>query len=218
MSTRIQITPCWLLAGCILLATGTSIAASEPSATWDFDVLLNGKQIGSHRFQVLREGEQTSLLSEASFKVTLLSVPVYHYRHTSRETFRNDCLQQMEANTDENGSHEQVHGAVGDSAFVVTAQAGDVRLPACVMTFDYWNPRILQQSHLLNPQTGMYTPVVIAHLGSENLMVEGKSEQADTYLLTAETLKIKLWYSPERRWLALESTTPDGKLMRYQLR
>lgn len=205
------------LTGSLLLASGMSWATSGSSADWNFDVLLNGKPIGSHHFQIEREGDRTSLLSDATFRVTLLSVPVYHYRHTSRESFRDDCLLQLDASTDENGTHEEVRGTEGESAFTVTARQGVVKLPACVMTFDYWNPRILQQSHLLNPQTGVYTAVVFTHLGPESLTVAGKSERAEAYLLTAASMKIKLWYSSDQRWLALESTTPDGKLMRYQL-
>jgi hypothetical protein len=217
MSFHCRVIRLALLASSALLVATTSPAASENSTEWNFDVLLDGKPIGSHHFEVRREGNETSLLSDANFKVAVLSLTVYRYRHTSRELFRDDCLQRIEASTDENGVHEQVQGTAVDSAFVVTGHQGAARLPACVMTFDYWNPHILQQSHLLNPQTGAYTPVLITHLGPEILMVAGRSEAADTYLLAADALKIKLWYSADQRWLGLESTTADGKLMRYQL-
>lgn len=217
MPLHLRLLPLSLLAGTGFLAAGPELALGANATDWNFDVSLNGKPIGAHHFQVVRDGDQVSLQSDASFKVTLLWVPVYHYRHTSRESFRDDCLEKIQANTDENGTQEEVSGAEGDSAFVVSVGGSPVRLPSCVMTFDYWNPRILQQSHLLNPQTGAYTPVVITHLGSEMVTASGKSQPAQTYLLTAEAMKIKLWYSPEQRWLALESTTADGKRMRYQL-
>ncbi|MGA3158096.1 MAG: DUF6134 family protein [Steroidobacteraceae bacterium] len=205
-----------LLVG-ILLA-GSAGAMPSQANDWNFKVLLDGKPIGSHRFQVTEQGMSTSLLSEADFRVTVMAVPLYRYRHVSHETFQGDCLQSLEASTNENGTTQDVRGSVSDAAFVVTTSQGVTRLPSCVMTFDYWNPRILQQSRLLNPQTGAYLPIVVTRLGSEILAVDGKSEMVETYLITADTMKIKLWYSADQRWLGLETATPNGRLMRYQLR
>jgi hypothetical protein len=199
----------WLLA---------AVSADAWSGDWNFQVLLDGKAIGSHHFQVSGQGSETRLRSEADFKVTVLSFPFYRYHHVSEEAFQGDCLQALSASTNENGNHQEVRGSLSDSAFVVTTRQGASVLPPCIMTFDYWNPRILQQSHLLNPQTGAYVPIVVTHLGSEVLAVEGKSQRTETYLIVADTMKIKLWYSADERWLALESPTPDGRLMRYQLR
>jgi hypothetical protein len=206
--------------GRVLIGAGLILAGSAraQSGVWDFEVLLDGKPIGSHRFQVTDEGGESTLLSEAEFKVSVLTIPLYRYRHTSRESFHGDCLQSLAASTDENGSHEEVRGSLIESAFVVTTHQGTSKLPPCLMTFDYWNPRMLRQSHLLNPQTGAYLPIAVTNLGPEVLTVGGRSEQAETYLIVAEKLRIKLWYSTAERWLALESPTSDGRLMRYQLR
>jgi hypothetical protein len=188
------------------------------ASDWNFQVLLDGKPIGSHRFQVTEQGPATTLLSEADFRVTLFAVPLFRYRHVSHESFQGDCLRSLEASTDDNGTRQDVRGSATDSAFLVTTRQGVFTLPSCVMTFDYWNPRILQQSRLLNPQTGDYVPIVVTRLGSENLVVDGKPVPADVFMITAHAMKIKLWYSTEQRWLGLESPTADGRLMRYQLR
>jgi len=83
-----------------------------------------------------------------------------------------------------------------------------------VQTFAYWNPSILEASHLLNPQTGEYVPVKTLLMGRE--IVGG--QPADRYRLIGEgrtPLQIDLWYSPGRDWLALESLTPEGHRLRY---
>jgi Family of unknown function (DUF6134) len=198
--------------------TAAALGATVQANDWNFQVLLDGKPIGTHHFQVTEQGTATSLLSEADFRVTVLAVPLYRYRHVSRESFQGDCLQTLEASTSVNGNIQEVRGSVGDSAFLVTTRDGVTRLPLCVMTFDYWNPRILQQSRLLNPQTGDYLAVNVSHLGSEVLTVAGMPEAADVYLIAAGAMKIKLWYSADQHWLGLESPTADGRLMRYQLR
>ena len=86
----------------------------------------------------------------------------------------------------------------------------------CVQTFAYWNPRILDATRLLNPQTGEYLPVQVLALGRESL---GEYPDAQRYRLLGDAggkpLHIDLWYTPAREWLALESRTPEGRRVRY---
>jgi hypothetical protein len=90
-------------------------------------------------------------------------------------------------------------------------------LPACILTFAYWNPRILEAQQLLNSQTGKYEPVKIEKLGEESILAQGKQQPATKYLLTGEKLKIELWYSPEMQWLGLQSTAEGGRKLLYRL-
>ena len=45
--------------------------------------------------------------------------------------------------------------------------------PGCVMSFAYWDPRILQADRLLNSQTGEFTAVQITPRGREAVPVRG---------------------------------------------
>jgi len=84
----------------------------------------------------------------------------------------------------------------------------------CVQTFAYWNPSILRATRLLNPQTGEYEPVQISELGSD--VIAGQPAERFRLIGGGTTpLKIDLWYSPARDWLALESRTPEGRTLRY---
>jgi hypothetical protein len=94
----------------------------------------------------------------------------------------------------------------------------DVRsLEECVMTFAYWNPDFLGQSHLLNPQTGEYLPVEIEPLGTQPIKVRGKEVAAAAYRLVANKLELTVWYSDENEWLGLESIAKGGRIIRYVL-
>ena len=85
------------------------------------------------------------------------------------------------------------------------------------MTFAYWNPLILHARQLLNSQTGKFEQVSVEKLAEETISVRGKTEPAVKYLLTGEKLRIELWYSRDMQWLGLQSTTEDGRKLRYQL-
>jgi hypothetical protein len=60
--------------------------------------------------------------------------------------------------------------------------------------------------------------VTIEPVAEEELEIRGEAVRAVRYSLAAGNLDMQLWYTPEREWLALESTTEGGRLLRYELR
>lgn len=187
------------LATAAALASGQAAGADLATREWRFHVSLDGRPIGQHSFVLRDIGDSRELTSEARFRVRVLFFDAYRYDHRALETWRGDCLQQLDASTDVNGKRTVVAITPVDE---------------CVQTFAYWNPSILRATRLLNPQTGEYEPVQISELGSE--VIAG--QPAERFRLIgggATPLKIDLWYSPARDWLALESRTPEGRTLRY---
>lgn len=204
-----------IIALLFLLATFAGVAHGE---TWDFDVYLDDRKIGRHTFTLQQRGDLHELRSQADFNVKVLFIEAYDYQHTASEKWRGDCLQVLDAHTRENGEVTVVKGRLEDDRFVVASPKGEQRLPACVMTFAYWNPQMLAQRQLLNPQTGESLDATITALGKETIAVRGQKVAAERFRLSAPKLRIDLWYSPAREWLALQSTTPEGYLISYRLR
>lgn len=194
-----------------------SVSASDGSMhEWRFAVSLDGKPIGEHRFVLRERAERRELTSEADFRVRFLFIDAYRYEHRAREEWRGDCLERLEARTDDNGDETVVSGEPAGGGFRVTTGGVVAGIERCVQTFAYWNPSILDATHLLNPQTGEYVPVRVLALGRAAI---GAHQDAQRYRLLGDAggkpLHIDLWYTPAREWLALESLTPDGRRLRY---
>lgn len=185
---------------------------------WSFDVFLDGRKIGEHRFVLEDNDGQRKLASDASFKVKILFINAYSYQHTAREVWQDDCLSSLSARTVEKGETSIVKGKLENNRFAADGLQGKVDTAACAMTFAYWNPKMLSQKKLLNPQTGEWLDVNIAKVGSERIEIRGQQVKADHYKLHAPKLKIDLWYSPDKEWLALKSTTAEGYVIRYKLK
>jgi len=204
---------------------GFGVANATPTLAadeWRFNVLLDGKRIGYHRFQVRADGPKRELLSEARFTVRFLFVSAYRYAHDDHEIWSQECLAQLEANTNDNGARRVVNGLRRDSRFAVSSAERTVELEPCVQTFAYWNPEILHADHLLNPQTGEYVPVRISNVGVESLVARGIRQPVEHYRIVGAAtiggaLQIDLWYSLDKNWLALESLTVDGRHLRYEI-
>lgn len=186
---------------------------------WAFDVYLDKSKIGSHTFTL----NDNTLTSKAKFNVKVLFIEAYKYDHTAKEQWSGDCLSALEANTTENKVVTKVNGKLEGGAFNVKNGSVDQALPACVMTFAYWNPKILAQSKLLNPQNAEYLDTTITKLGSAQIDVKGKPTETTHYKITGalkgvKKLNIELWYNQDNDWVALKSVTPEGYNIIYKLK
>lgn len=211
---------------CLLIATLSITAVASPSTgsssftgprVWDFAVLLDGDEIGYHRFELIDDGAQRRVTSEAKFDVRFLFFNAFRYRHSNYEVWSNGCLREIEARTEANGKELAVSGFQADDAFIVNDGESETVDRDCIMTFAYWNPEFLEQPKLLNSQSGEYLDVEVEPLGREPITVRGREISASAYRLTAKKLEMTLWYSQDDEWLALESVAKGGRIIRYEL-
>ena len=206
------------LLGLAALLLGSCTVASAGAATREFTVFLDQKRIGTHRFDVDTGPDGTRRVrSSASFDVRILGIRAYSYRHEAAETWRDGCLRELAARTDDNGSVLAV--TARDTGAGLEIAAGDARRqqPGCTWTYAYWDPGLRRQTRLLNPQTGALDSVRFEDRGHETLQFAGRQLQAERLRLYSDRLTIDLWYGPDGEWLQLLSTTADGKRLRYQL-
>lgn len=191
-------------------------ALAYPPHEWRFNVLLDGKPIGRHGFVLRLDPPQQELRSEADYNVKVLGVSVYRYQHTAVERWQGGCLSAIDARTDDNGESLSLKGKKTSIGLTLDGPTGTQSLPGCVMSFAYWNPAILKQTRLLNAQNGEYLPVRVIDLGTEAITLSGSTVMARRYRLDAGKFRIDLWYGTREEWLALETRTGQGRLLRYE--
>ncbi|EYC50939.1 hypothetical protein AZ34_07545 [Hylemonella gracilis str. Niagara R] len=204
-----------------LIATSLTLGAATAWAderVWQFRVLLDGDEVGTHSFRVSEDPARGAreVRSEAQFTVRFLFVNAYRYAHEAREQWQGDCLARIEARTDDNGDILTVRGERRENGFAVEGPKGRDLYANCVMSFAYWNPRMLRQTRLLNSQTGLWQDVRIDARGEETLAVRGTPIKTRRYALRGEDLQIDLWYTDADDWVQLESRVAGGRTLRYQ--
>lgn len=199
----------------MLAVLAPAAALASTGQEWQFRVLLDDREVGSHRFRVSDGGGERRVESDARFTVKLLFIDAYTYAHQARERWQGDCLTAIESRTDDNGEQLAVRGTRTARSFEVAAGKVQADLPACVMSFAYWNPAMLRQARLLNAQTGEFVAVRVEALGEESLTVRGQPLAAHRYALHAPEFRIDVWYAADRDWVQLESRTEGGRLLRY---
>ena len=217
MIVKMKTALCALLIALVAGPAGATGAGGEPAKEWRFRVLLDDDEIGYHHFRVTEQSGRYVVDSEAKFRVRFLFFDAYRYEHVNRERWSDQCLVDIDARTKVNGELLAVSGSRQEGRFTVETSDGDLTIDDCVMTFAYWNPEFLEQTRLLNSQTGDYVDVSIRPAGEEALTVRGENVRAERFELAADKLNMELWYSPDREWLGLESVTKGGRKLRYVL-
>jgi hypothetical protein len=188
----------------LLLVLAPGVARAAGDSRIQFDVLLDGRHVGTHRFDIREAADGArQVRSAAAFDVKFLGFVAYRYRHQADESWNDGCLRQIDATTDDNGKPSRVARSLGEG---------------CVSSYAYWDPQaLLRQRALLNPQTGEVDDVRIERMADETLSVRGAKVFAERYRLRSAKLTIDLWYSKQGEWLQLVSTAGAKRELRYRL-
>lgn len=205
-----------LLGSQLIRLEASSLPISGP-LEWEFKVFLDEKPIGNHEFSLTESAEGLLMETEARFDVKFLFFTAYTYRHNNVEIWDAAGLASIDSYTDANGDIYELNGKREGDAFVLRTRGGEEVLPGQLMTFAYWNPDILKQSRLLNSQTGEYERVDVVDRGVDFIEYRGQSIRARQFDLILDSVPVSVWYAvQDERWVALESVTESGRLLRYQ--
>lgn len=206
-----------LLASLCCMAPAVSGAGQQ---VHQFEVLLDGKPVGTHDFHVSRAADGArEVRSEARFDVRMLGLTLYRYRHTAREQWNAGCLRRIDAETRDGGEQVAVQGELRNGRFELVRPVARASKSSCLSSYAYWDPALLlAQRELLNPQTGAIDAVQFDALGEEVIAVQGTQRTARRHRLRGADLTIDLWYSPEGEWLQLASAVRGDRQLLYRRR
>lgn len=213
-----------LLLGALLGLSGLSGWAQ--AQTWNFDIRLDGKPIGTHRFEVSGPPDARTVSSDATMAVKLLGLTVFRYRHQAQERWQGDCIDAVQSTTDDDGKAEKVDWRRDGSGTGNSSGSGSAATPAkgdCVMSYAYWHPALVQQTRLLNPQTGKMDEVKVERLPDATIQVAGREVMAARWQLVTKPPKgdaqrLTLWLDrSDQRWLGLDARVRGDRLLTYRL-
>lgn len=199
------------------LHSATAIEAGELR----FRVLLDDREIGEHRFVISPDASGKQVRSEARFDVRVLGIPVFRYRHENVEQWSSDgCLYAISSRTRSNSDQFEVEGRRDPETGFRVATLAEERAfeEGCLMSFAYWDRSFLEQSSLLNSQTGELMNVSIEPLPGDTQTRVANGRPLAGYRIKADDgeTDIRVWYDAETdRWVGLESRVANDRLLAY---
>ena len=222
--------------GALVLGALLGVSGLSQAQTWNFDIRLDGKPIGTHRFEVSGPPEARTVTSDATMAVKMLGLTVFRYRHQAQERWKGDCVDSIQSTTDDDGKAEKVDwrrdggGGRTDAASGSAGEAGSSASPGssasagdCVMSYAYWHPALVKQTRLLNPQTGKMDEVKVERLPDAAITVSGREVMAARWQLITKPPKgdaqrLTLWLDRnDQRWLGLDARVRGDRVLTYRL-
>jgi hypothetical protein len=159
--------------------------------------------VGAHRITVAGDAQARRVESRARFDVRWLGMTVFRYRHEADERWQGECLRELRADTDSDGERQTV------------AERFDGE---CLMGFSYWNPRLVEQQQLIDPQTGQAVPARFERLPDARIERQGQPVSARGWQLRAAGQRIDIWYAADSgRWIGLDAEVRGGRRLSYRL-
>ena len=186
--------------GLVAIAPAMTVAAMLPlgipdSGRLDFTVTRDGDAIGTHVFKFRKQGQQTDVEIRTKIDYRLLSIPVYRFRHESKETWVGGRLTSLISVTDDNGDSVQLKVAPlpKGSGLLVQKQDGHLKVEHGIVPASLWNASLVSQKRLLGTVGGDLLTTTVTFVGDETITVQGKKIAARHYRLSGG-LKRDLWY------------------------
>lgn len=192
----------------VALLAASALAQAQ---TWDFEVRLDGKPVGTHRFTVTGPPQAREVHSVARMDVKLLGITVFRYRHEARERWRGDCVAELQSSTDDDGKPLKVAETRSES-------------DDCLMGFSYWHPAVTKQTRLLNPQTGLVEEARFERLPDATISVRGREVPATRWRLVAtppegRRQELVMWLDrSDASWLGLDARVRGDRTLTYRLK
>ncbi len=219
-----------------LVASAPQVLAAEPlPSAVTFAIYRDGQDIGRHSLTFENKGGTRVVTVNVDISVQKFGVVAYRYKHHGSEVWKDDRLESLKTNTDDNGRLYTVEGhrtaqgfEVERSAPAATAavQAADSgllmpsvsheTLPGDVLPTTLWNVETVRRSSLLNTQYGTLSKIKVESLGREDVPLKSGNRKATHYHFTGD-LQMDLWFDGEGHWIKATFRTPDGSTVDYVL-
>jgi hypothetical protein len=129
------------------------------TAHYAFDLLRKGKPIGRHEVTVRTTGARQEVDVTIRIDVGFGILPLYRYRHHSKEVWQAGILQTLNSSTDDNGSEFAVKANRQGKHLHVRGSGGTFQIAGNIFPTSYWNAATPQQTRLLDTQKGVVRQV-----------------------------------------------------------
>ena len=183
----------------------------------DFEVLRDGSPVGYHRVNFREEGSNVVIDSRFVVQVNILFIPAYRYEYASKEIWRDGCLAELRADTNDDGTQTSVRAqAAGDALRIVAPNGNETTSPRLFPT-NHWNVGVLGSDQVLNTITGRVDDVRNIDRGEVAVTVNGQSRPARRYSYTGD-LEVDVWYDSRGRWVKMRFRNDDGSVIEYVCR
>ena len=170
----------------------------------EYELFRNNNSIGYHKYIFNRDGDNLSVISEVSFKITKLGVDLYKYFAKSDENYKDGIFQSYSSKTKQNKKDRYVNIKMSeDNQYLIidgSSYKGKADKEFIVGT--WWNHEIVKAKAQISGISGRIIDQTVTFIGKEDLKIGNKVyktlhfnfKSSDETLPENKKLDTDIWY------------------------
>ncbi|TFG84653.1 MAG: hypothetical protein E4H18_05930 [Hyphomicrobiales bacterium] len=205
-ATRRTLLGAGLIAVVVATAAAPLVAALPPARQIAFAILSDDDVIGHHSITFERRGGDLLVDIDIGIEVRFAFFTLFRYQHENLEVWRDGQLVSLDTRTDDDGTLYAVTARATPAGLQVEGANGTFLAPKEIIPTSYWNPATVEQTRLLDTQSGRLLGVTIRPSGEDSLTVGSAAVPAHKYTVTGD-LNLDVWYTPQGEWAKISFET-----------
>ena len=173
----------------------------------EYELFRNNKSIGYHKYEFNREGDNLSIKSEVSFKITKLGVELYNYFAKSEENYKKDIFQSYSSKTKQNKKNRYVNIQLDSSnnTLLIDGSSYKGKANTDFIVGTWWNHEIIKAKAQISGISGRIIEQEVTFLGKKDVKIQDKTyktlhfnfKSSDESLPDSKKLNTDIWYEEE---------------------
>ena len=193
----------------------------------EYELFRNNQSIGYHKYDFKRDGDNLSIISEVSFKITKLGVDLYKYFAKSEENYKKGIFISYFSKTKQNKKDRYVNielDAKTDQLKIDgSSYKGIANKEFIVGT--WWNHEIVKAKAQISGISGRIIEQTVSFVGKEEVKIGDKTyktlrfnfKSSDETLPDSKKLNTDIWYE-ENTYLWVKAAFEKTGYWEYRLK
>tara|TARA_B100000989_G_scaffold99929_1_gene72924 strand:+ start:1479 stop:2162 length:684 start_codon:yes stop_codon:yes gene_type:complete len=173
----------------------------------EYELFRNNKSIGYHKYEFNRDGDNLTINSEVSFKITKLGVDLYKYFAKSKEDYEKGIFKSYSSKTKQNKKDRYVNIVVdqSDKNLIIDGSSYKGKANKDYLVGTWWNHEIIKAKAQISGISGRIIEQTVTFLGKEEIVIGNKIyntlhfnfKSSDKTLPDSKKLNTDIWYEED---------------------
>ena len=170
----------------------------------EYELFRNNQSIGYHKYDFKKEGDNLSVISEVSFKISKLGVDLYKYYANSEENYENGTFISYSSKTKQNKKDRYVNISVDSAAkhLIIEGSSYKGKADKEFIVGTWWNHEMVKAKAQISGISGRIIKQTVTFIGKEEVKIGNKVyktlhfnfKSSDETLPESKKLDTDIWY------------------------
>ena len=173
----------------------------------EYELFRNNQSIGYHKYDFIRDGDNLSIISEVSFKITKLGVDLYKYFAKSEENYEKGIFKSYFSKTKQNKKDRYVNIIFDttDKNLKIDGSSYNGKSDKEFIVGTWWNHEIVKAKAQISGISGRIIEQKVTFIGKEDVKIGDRTyktlrfnfKSSDETLPDSKKLNTDIWYDEE---------------------